>query len=292
MTGLIITGAAVLVFALYLFMIAPRIKRPELLKRFEGKKYAHRGLHDISNGIPENTLAAFGRAADHGYGMEFDVRFSKDKKLIVLHDDSLKRMTGCHKRACELTMEELEKLTIAGTQEKLPRFEEVLRLIDGRVPLIIELKVCDDDYAELAKAVCKALEGYEGSYVLESFDPRLVRWLKKNRPDIVRGQLLQFFHKHGDMEISSYLDFMIHNHLINFRVRPDFIATYYEDRRSLSMKLTRFFFNTPEFDWTVTSQKQADDCESDGAAYIFERFIPKGEAGDQTKQRHGFKLSK
>lgn len=273
--ALIILGALLTVFGIYLFLIAPRLRRPEVLKRFIGRQFAHRGLHNADKGIPENTLAAFAKAADSGFGMEFDVRFSKDKQLVILHDESLERMTGVKARACDLTLEELGRLRIGGTNETLPRFEQVLELIDGRVPLIIELKVCGDDFAELADAVCRVLDGYKGDFVLESFDPRLVRWLKKNRPQLVRGQLLEFYHRHGDENVPPVLDFLIHNHLLNFLVRPDFIATYFFDRRGFSMRVSRLIFNTPQFDWTVRSQSEANDSERDGAGFIFEHFIPR-----------------
>ncbi len=271
---LLIAAGIALLAVLYVLMIAPRIKRPPVLRKFIGKSFAHRGLHDASQGIPENTLAAFRRAADYGYGMEFDVRFTKDHRLVIMHDDDLERMTGVKAKVSELTLDQLEPVRIGGTDQKIPLFEQVLELIDGRVPLIIELKVCGNDYAELAQEVCRVLEGYKGEYVIESFDPRLIRWLRRNRPDVVRGQLLEFYRKHGSTTIPAALDFIIHNQIINFWVRPDFIATNHSDRDSLAMRLSRRIYHTPEFDWTVTNQSQADASRRDGSAYIFEGFIP------------------
>lgn len=266
---------AALLAVVYVLMIAPRIKHPAVLREFIGKSFAHRGLHDASHGIPENTLAAFARAADNGYGMEFDVRFTKDRRLVIMHDNDLERMTGVQAKVSELTLAQLEPVRIGGTEQTVPLFEQVLELIDGRVPLIIELKVSGSDYAELAREVCRVLDSYSGPYIIESFDPRLVRWLRRHRPDVARGQLLEFYRRHGNTTIPAVLDFIIHSQIINCWVRPDFIATNHYDRDSLAMRLSRRLFRTPEFDWTVTTQSQADASRRDGAAFIFEGFIPK-----------------
>ncbi len=260
--------------ALYAFLIAPRLRRPGMINGFIGGEFAHRGLHDKSKGVPENTLLAFERAAGNGYGMEFDVRFTADKQLVIMHDNDLERMTGVKGLVSEMTIEELAPIRIGGTDQPVPRFEQVLELIAGRVPLIIELKVCGDDYAELAEKVCGILDDYSGPYVIESFDPRLIHWLRRNRPDVVRGQLLEFYRRHGNKTIPAVLDFVIHNQLINVWVRPDFIATNYADRGLFAMRLSRLLFRTLEFDWTVPDQSEADKSRSVSAGYIFEGFIP------------------
>ena len=269
-----VIGSLLLLFAIYLLLIHPRFRRPEMIKQFLGRQYAHRGLHDLSNGIPENTLLAFGRAVERGYGMEFDVRFTKDKHLVIMHDDNVERMTGRKLLTSQSTLAELAGLRVGGTDEAIPRFEEVLALVDGRVPLIIELKVCGNDFAELGAAVCAVLDGYNGPYVIESFDPRLVNWLRKNRPDIVRGQLMEYYRRHGDKDFPAVLDLIIHSHIINSYSRPDFVAINHADRDTLPMRISRAVFNTPEFDWTVRSQAEADASREDGSGYIFEGFIP------------------
>lgn len=265
-----VIGAALL----YIWLFAPRRSRAKEVSAFLQTDYAHRGLHNIAEGVPENTLLAFSKAADAGYGMEFDVRFTKDRRLVIMHDNNLERMTGEKALVSDLTLEQLEKLRVGGTDQRIPRFEQVLELIDGRVPLIIELKVSFNEYAELAAAVCKVLDGYSGPFVVESFDPRLVHWLRRNRPDIIRGQLLEFYRKHGSTDVPAAFDFAVHNHLLNCWVRPDFIATNFADRDAFAMRLSRRLFRTPEFDWTVRNQKEADRSRAVGAAYIFERFIP------------------
>jgi len=271
---LLVIAAAALLAVVYVLMIAPRIKRPAVLREYIGKAFAHRGLHDASQDVPENTLAAFARAADNGYGMEFDVRLTKDGVPVVMHDDDLERMTGVRSKISELTMDELGTVRVGGTDQRVPRFEQVLELVGGRVPLIIELKVCGSNHAKLARTVCTILDEYSGPYVIESFDPRLVRWLRGHRPDIVRGQLLEHYRRHGGTQVPAVVDFVIHNQLINCWVRPDFIAANHDDRDLLAMKLARRIYRTPEIDWTVKNQTQADVSRRDGAAYIFEGFIP------------------
>ncbi|MBE6759693.1 MAG: glycerophosphodiester phosphodiesterase [Ruminococcaceae bacterium] len=273
--AVIITTAALLLAAmLYVFLIAPRRGRPEMMKAFEGGVFAHRGLHDKNAGVPENTLLAFRRAVEHGYGMEFDVRFTADKQLVVMHDNDLERMTGVQGRVSEMTLEQLAPLRVGGTDQPIPRFEQVLETVDGRTPLIIELKVCGSDYAELAQSVCNVLDGYSGPYVIESFDPRLVHWLRRHRPDIARGQLLEYYRRHGSTNVPAVADFVLHNQLLNAWVRPDFIAIYYADRDSFSMRLSKRLFRTPEIDWTVRSAEEVRRSRAVGAGYIFEGFIP------------------
>jgi len=272
---LLILSGVVLLLLLYAALIAPRIRRPEGMSSFLGRQYAHRGLHDIRAGVPENTLLAFARAVDNGYGMEFDVRFTKDGQLVVMHDDDLERMTGTKGRISEMTIDQISRLRVGGTDQPIPRFQQVLDLIDGRVPLIIELKVTGGNYAQLADEVCRVLDDYSGPYVIESFDPRLVRWLRRHRPEVIRGQLLEFYRRHGSKNVPAIADFVIHNQMLNCWVRPDFIATNYADRGSFAMSFSRKLFHTPEFDWTVPSQTEADRSRAVGAGYIFEGFIPR-----------------
>ncbi len=275
MKGFIIVLIIVLLLAAtYAFLIMPRRRHPAVLDGLIGGRTAHRGLHDAAAGVPENTLLAFGRAAEKGYGMEFDVRFTADGQLVVMHDDDLERMTGYEGKVSRTDLAQLEALRVGGTDQTIPRFEQVLELVDGRVPLIIELKVCGNDYARLAEEVCRVLDGYRGPFVIESFDPRLVRWLRKNRPDIARGQLMEYYRRHGSKDFPVVLDFIIHSQIINCYSRPDFVAINHEDRDSLPMRLSRRLFHTPEFDWTVRTQQQADASRADGSACIFENFIP------------------
>ena len=129
-----------LLFLLYMVLIMPRFRKPDC-KALLHHYYAHRGLHDLSAGIPENSMKAFQRAIDKGFGMEMDVQLSSDGYPVVFHDSTLTRMCGVDKRVNELTLRELKELTLADTQEQIPTFQEFLDLVRGQVPLIIEIKM-------------------------------------------------------------------------------------------------------------------------------------------------------
>ena len=158
-------------------------------------RYAHRGYHDKPR-IPENSMAAFRRAIENGYGAELDVHLMRDGRLAVIHDASLKRTAGADVLVEDLTAEELKTYRLEGTDERIPLLEEVLELFQDRTPLIIELKAERGNHAALAEATCRMLDRYRVHYCIESFDPRCLIWLKKNRPEIVRGQLSEQFLRH------------------------------------------------------------------------------------------------
>ena len=161
--------------------------------------YAHRGLH--GNGVPENSMQAFSLALSHGYGVELDVHLLSDGTLAVMHDSLLKRTTGADGNIEDLTFETLQEYCLEGTDQKIPLFSDVLKLFAGKAPLIVELKTHGNNYASLCEKVCNMLDAYDVAYCLESFDPRCIWWLRRNRPDVVRGQLTEnyFRSKHAKL---------------------------------------------------------------------------------------------
>ncbi len=257
-----------LLLILYFLSLMGRRKDMTSLRRF---RYAHRGLH--SEGIPENSMAAFRRALENGYGIELDVHLLKDGTLAVIHDSNLKRVTGREGNVENLTREELKQYHLLGTEETIPEFSQVLELYRGKAPMIIELKSSGGNHAALSAAVCQAMEGYQGLYCMESFDPYCVRWLKKNRPDIIRGQLSEnFLHSGGPypwivrLIVSFYLE--------NFLTRPDFIAHKFSDRKNLSCYVCRKLWGIQGVSWTIRCQKDLDTVEKEGWIPIFEGFNP------------------
>lgn len=268
--GIAVFGISV-VALIYLFLIAPRLSNSadmELLK----VDYAHRGLW--TQRYPENSLAAFELAARGGFGIELDVRLTKDLKIVVFHDNDLKRMCGIDKRVDELTLAELKGLRLLGTNQQIPTLWEVLRLVDGRVPLLIEIKG-EKPQKALCHGVSYMLDHYEGSFCIESFSPLILRWFKRYRPSYARGQLVTKITEHT-MPWSRTVNFILSRMLTNFLSRPDFVAINGRLRRSLCFNICTRAFHTVGFVWTVRSQKEHDSCRRAGLNVIFEKYLPKG----------------
>lgn len=260
-----------LLAVLYLLSMMGRTGHPDLPK-LRGWKYAHRGLH--GNGVPENSMEGFRRALEKGYGIEFDVHLLKDGGLAVIHDAKLLRTTGAEGVVEDLTVEDLPNYRLEGTQETIPTFQEVLQLFDGKAPLIIELKAEGGNYAALSQAVCQALEGYEGAYCIESFDPRCILWLRKNQPDVIRGQLAANFARSKASGQGLLLDIVLTNLMMNFMTQPDFIAYKFQDRKGLAPKLCDKFWKIQSVSWTLRRQEELDEAVSEGSLPIFEYFEP------------------
>ena len=265
--------ALAVVFLLYLLCL--RCSRRRDWSAFRGWRYAHRGFHDKPR-IPENSLPAFRRAVQCGFGAELDVHLMKDGHLAVIHDASLLRTAGADVLIEDLTAEELSAYTLEGTEQHIPLLEEVLPIFAGKAPLIVELKAERGNAEALAAAACKLLDRYRVDYCMESFDPRCLAWLWHNRPDVVRGQLSENFTRHGDgAQLPGAVRWALGNLLLNCYARPDFIAYRFEDRAALSLKLCRGVYGAQEFSWTIRSRAHMDAAEAAGALVIFEQFDPR-----------------
>lgn len=260
----------ILVAVLYVFSLRGRVGQPGLVS-LKGWKYAHRGLH--GNEIPENSLAAFQAAVDNGYGAEFDVHLLADGGLGIMHDSDLERMTGVKGKIEDLTVEQLTQYHLHGTQETIPTFQQVLDVFDGKAPLIIELKTANNA-AKLCQTVCDVLDQYKGVYCLESFDPRCVIWLKKNRPDLIRGQLSYNYMADPKSPLPGILKFLLRFNLANFLGRPDFIAYEFGSRKTLSNRLCRKLWKIPGVSWTLKSKADYDTALEEDWIPIFEGFCP------------------
>lgn len=234
-------------------------------------KYAHRGLHNARR--PENSMAAFRAALEHGYGVEFDLHLLSDGSLAVLHDSDMERMTGRKEIIENLTAAQLKDYRLNGTDETIPEFRQLLELFDGKVPLIIELKAYKGNAYALTETACKMLENYHGPYCIESFDPYVVYWLRKNRPEIIRGQLAynSLRAKNGFplpvRFVTTYL-------LENFLTRPDFVAYEYESRKNLSVFLCRKFWRLLGVSWTLKTRDMYNTAVGEDWLPIFEQFEP------------------
>lgn len=262
----------ILLFALWLWLIAPQMSRRPNFAPFAKFDYAHRGLHDLANGVPENSLTGFRLAQKAGYGMEFDLQLTRDKQVVVHHDHSILRSCGEDRVISDMTYDELQQYRLFGTGERIPLFREVLAALDGSTPLIIELKGYNDP-AELCGLVMKELSGYKGLYCVESFDPRIVRWFRRNRPEIVRGQLMGRFRK-GDEGMSGLEAFCARNLMTNWFARPNFEAYDIHTRDIPAMAVARELLGIQEVSWTIRTREEYDKAKRLGSLVIFEHIRP------------------
>lgn len=237
-------------------------------ENIEGARYAHRGLH--GPGVPENSMAAFRRAAEAGYGAELDVHLTRDGRLAVIHDADLTRMCGVPGLVEEQTAEELSALRLAGTEEPIPFLEEVLPLFAGKAPLIVELKTDRHNAAALARAVTDCLDRFAVDACVESFDPRPLLWLRISRPDVLRGQLSKDFHRDPGRQ-NAWNRLALTNLFYNVFSRPDFIAYRFQDRRRAAVGLCRRFGARLAL-WTLRGPEETAQAEREGALPIFEEI--------------------
>lgn len=262
----------ILLLALYILLLFCRSGRKEL-EQLRGWSYAHRGLH--GEGVPENSMAAFRAALENGYGIELDLHLLKDGNLGVMHDSLLNRTTGQAGRMEDLVTEELKDFRLCGTEETIPEFSQVLDLIQGKIPLIIELKSDGHNQEQLAQAVCQVLGGYSGVYCIESFDPTCIAAVRRIHPEIIRGQLAENFMK-SRSDLSDVMKFAMTHCLGNILSRPDFIAYKFSDRKdSPSVTLCRRLWKAQGVAWTLRSQGEYDLAVAEGWIPIFEGFRPK-----------------
>ena len=275
----ILLGAVILLAGLWIFAIAGR-KSPRM-EQFRANDYAHRGLHQAPD-RPENSMAAFRAAFQHKFGVELDVHLLKDGGLAVIHDSPLVRTTGAAGKIEDLVTEELKNYPLEGTKETIPTLREVLELHKTTdLPLLIELKPAGGNHAALCRALCAMLEEYpDGKFLIESFDPRCLLWLKKHRPDILRGQLAQNFIKHPSGQ-PRILDFVLTALVLNLATRPDFVAYKFADRKDLPFQIYRKVWKLPAACWTIDTPADYAAAKKDGQTPIFEKFLP----GDKVSSR-------
>ena len=231
------------------------------------KLYAHRGLHDEI--IPENSESAFKAAAEKGYGVELDVQYTKDGKVVVFHDTDLKRMCGIDKNLIEFTYEELGSIGLNNTQERIPLFSEVLEIMDG-LPIICEIKPqLGIKNTDICSEVYEYVKNYKGFMCIESFSPYIVGWFKDNAPEVVRGQLsMDDVKKYSGKNKMTYI--CLKQLLTDFIARPHFIAYRHTDS-SFGLKIIKTFTNALMVCWTVKGQDAVDSARRRFDYFIFEK---------------------
>lgn len=257
---------------LILYCIAPNTGRKSQMIMFEKNYIAHRGLFDNQSDVPENSLPAFKKAVEYGYGIELDVQLTSDHQLVVFHDESLKRMCGVERILHKCTFNELQQYTLAESGEKIPLFKDVLKVISGKVPLIVEVK-SEGDWKETTKVMAEMMDNYNGCYCMESFHPFAVEWFRKNRPNIIRGQLSTNYFRDG-IKRKWYEKFVLTNLMLNFKSKPDFIAYNHLWRDQWAYKLCRRIYDVENVAWTIKSEDELKRAKEVFQVIIFDSFIP------------------
>lgn len=244
-------------------------------EKLTNTRYAHRGLHDITRGIPENSMAAFRGAVEKGFGSELDVHLMADGQLAVVHDSDLNRVCGKSAIIEELRLEDLSEYPLKGNGETIPLFRDVLALFEEKTPLIIELKVEHGNAAALTDAVMALLKDWKGAYCIESFHPAVLLHLKKHYPSVIRGQLSENFLRVNDAGTLTWpVRAILTLLLTSFLTRPDFIAYNYTDRACPSLRLMKRLYGVHEAGWTIRSKEIMERLERQGVMPIFEGFTP------------------
>ena len=240
------------------------------------------GAKDITSGVkdiaqvakditPENSLRAFRKAVEAGFGIELDVQMPKDHIPVVFHDFTLKRICGREGKVSDYTYEELQQFPLCGSDQRIPKFEDVLKCVDGRVPLIVELKIESTDLS-VCPAADALLTEYHGLYCIESFNPLGVFWYRRHRRKVVRGQLAEGFLRVG--EYKGVLYFLLQNLLFNFLTKPDFIAYNHKHYTMLSRRLCRGLYHNMAAAWTIKSREELEAAEKHFDIFIFDSFVP------------------
>lgn len=224
-------------------------------------RYAHRGLH--GDDVVENSRAAFSAAIAAGDGIELDVQLSSDGIAFVFHDDTLDRLTDRNGRIADFNGAEIGNVKLSGTDETIPRLEDVLALVNGRTPILIEIKATETLVGRLCLAVRRAIEGYRGQFAVMSFNPEVGYWFAAHAPRITRGLVVT---EHGGNGIRERFK----RHAALWRARPDFLAYDIRDlpSRFASQQRER---GLPLLTWTVRGAEAEFVASEYADAPIYER---------------------
>lgn len=265
----IITIAAV-VFILVLPGVIPQ-EAKSTAETFYGLNCAHRGLYTKDQSIPENSTTAFIAAHDKGYGAELDVHLTADNQVVVFHDYDLKRVCGVDRELSDMTYDELRGLRLFDTDERIPLLGEILDIL-GDTPVIVEIKPAKGQNALLCALTLEILQQHGKNYCIESFDPRVCSWFRKNAPHVLRGQLACPPNDYADTGISTITALVLGNLLFNIISRPHFISYKYQPHPlivRLCMKM-----GPMKAIWTMDPEQDITKAETENDFVIFEHYMP------------------
>ena len=262
---------------LYFLAVMPRMSgRPDPKPFRAAALFAHRGLHDNNSDAPENSMPAFRKAVEKGYGIELDVQLTADSVPVIFHDLDLERACGVPGLVREHTIEELQELRLFGRGERIPALKDFLEMVKGRVPLIVEYKSENTDLT-LCRVIAPMLRQYKGLYCIESFNPLVLIWYRIHDPKVMRGQLADgFIHIPKYRTLSKApLTVPVQFLLPNFLSKPDFIAYNHEYEGNISRRICRYLYKAKSAAWTIRSQRELENAKPSFDVFIFDSFIPK-----------------
>jgi glycerophosphoryl diester phosphodiesterase len=231
----------------------------------------HRGLHDWTRGVVENSLGAFKAAADAGYTIECDLQISRDGEAVLFHDDTLDRVMMETGQVKDFTLAELQRMTFRHSSEKIPALHELLSLVSGRVPLIIELKPQWDGETALASRTIELLRDYQGHHCLMSFDPDVMAFVKSSTPSTIRGFVTDGAFDNSYDRLAPSLRRELRTLSCLERVEPHFLSV---DTDMLPWApVTRLRqCGMPVITWTIRSMEQAARARRYSDQITFEGF--------------------
>ena len=270
-------GAPVLLVLLgaWLFLIATPSGKG--LEGLTARKIAHRGLHgegrDQFEGRPyaaENSMTAFRRAKEAGYAIEIDVHTSSDGVVVIHHDFDLKRVEGIDKKVKELTAKELSEVSLSGTADGVPTFREFLDMVNGEVPILIEIKEEGGDHTTTEKLI-EELRSYSGEYYVQSFNPLSLGVVRKKLPEAKRGFLCDHHTANENNKGLKYV--LLERMLLNAVARPHFISMEKKQARLFPLPLIKKLFRPELICWTVRSPEEEEAAVKAGFKnVIFEDY--------------------
>lgn len=225
----------------------------------KGISFAHRGLHDNKK-VVENTILSFQKAKEKGYAIELDIQLTKDNKIVVFHDKNVKRLTGVSLLVEDSTFSDLSQLSLLGTSSKIPTFSDVLKTVNGKVPLNIEIKKTKR-YQELLELLFPLLDSYQGKFLIQSFDFRVIRFIKQKRPEYIRGLLV----KEEDNSFKNWAQtLLMKSHYLSL----DFISHSQKDLTKKGLQKERK--QKLLFVWTIP-EKDISKYQNWADGFIFEK---------------------
>ena len=227
------------------------------------KPIAHRGLWGEK--VVENSATAYQLACEQGYPIEIDVYLTKDNQLISIHDINLKRLTGADEFVYEKTLDEIKQLRLLGSDEQIPTFDEVLRICEGKSPLLIEIK--NQPNKQVVDLLVKRLKCYKGEFAVQSFNPIFMKRVKKLAPEFIRGVLTTAEKTHIKGKVKRWV---VKHMPFNGSIKPDFIACFYE---SLPLRKSKIK-NKVVLTWTIVNKEIEQTALKHADNIIFEHYIP------------------